>query len=35
MLSGPVISAALTHQDPLPRRQLEFIVDTVLKGVVP
>jgi AcrR family transcriptional regulator len=35
MLSAPVISAALTHQDPLPRRQLEFIVDTVLRGVAP
>jgi AcrR family transcriptional regulator len=35
MLSGPVVSAALTHQDPLSRRQLEFIVDTVLQGVAP
>jgi len=35
MLAAPVISAALTHQDPLPDAQLEFIVDTVLRGVAP
>jgi AcrR family transcriptional regulator len=35
MLGAPVISAALTHQDALPRRQLEFVVDTVLRGVAP
>jgi AcrR family transcriptional regulator len=35
MLASPVISAALTHQDALPNRQLEFVVDTVLRGVAP
>jgi hypothetical protein len=35
LLVAPIISAALTHQDALPRRQLEFIVDTVLAGVGP
>lgn len=35
MIVSPVIAAALTHQDALPRRQLAFILDTVLKGVAP
>lgn len=35
MLCSPVIAASLTHQDALPRRQLEFILDTVLRGVAP
>ncbi len=35
LLVSPVISAALTHQDALPRRHIEFIVDTVLRGVAP
>jgi AcrR family transcriptional regulator len=35
MLVSPIISAALTHQDPISRRQVEFIVDTVLRGVAP
>jgi AcrR family transcriptional regulator len=35
MIASPIIAAALTHQDALPRRQLEFIVDTVLRGVAP
>jgi AcrR family transcriptional regulator len=33
MLVAPIISATLTHQETLPRRQVEFIVDTVLRGV--
>jgi AcrR family transcriptional regulator len=35
MLASPVIGSALTHQPALPNRQLEYIVDTVLKGVAP
>jgi AcrR family transcriptional regulator len=35
LLVAPIISAALTHQDALPRRQIEFIVDTVLAGLRP
>ena len=35
LLVAPIISAALTHQDALPKRQLEFIVDTVLAGLRP
>jgi len=35
LLVSPIISAALTHQDALPRRQIEFIVDTVLAGLHP
>lgn len=35
MVASPIIAAALTHQDALPRRQLEFVVDTVLRGVAP
>lgn len=35
MIVSPIISAALTHQDPISRRQVEFIVDTVLRGVQP
>src|SRR5262249_14600863 len=35
MLAAPVIAAALTHQNALPTRQLEFVVDTVLHGVQP
>jgi tetracycline repressor-like protein len=33
LLVAPIISAALTHQDALPKRQIEFIVDTVLAGL--
>lgn len=35
LLVAPIISAALTHQDELPKQQLEFIVDTVLAGLRP
>lgn len=35
LLASPTIAAALTHQDVLPQRQLEFIVDTVLAGLRP
>jgi hypothetical protein len=35
LLVAPIISAALTHQDALPKRQIEFIVDTVLAGLRP
>lgn len=35
LLAAPVISMALTHQDALSDRQLEFGLDTVLKGVAP
>jgi AcrR family transcriptional regulator len=35
LLVSPIISAALTHQDALPRQQIEFIVDTVLAGLRP
>ncbi|HEY3630143.1 MAG TPA: TetR/AcrR family transcriptional regulator [Jatrophihabitantaceae bacterium] len=35
LLTSPVISAAFTHQDAPSNRQLEFIVDTVLRGVAP
>jgi len=35
LLTSPVISAAFTHQEAPSNRQLEFIVDTVLKGVAP
>lgn len=35
LLTAPIIAAALTHQDALTQRQLEFIVDTALAGVRP
>jgi AcrR family transcriptional regulator len=35
LLVSPIISAALTHQDALSRRQIDFIVDTVLAGLHP
>ncbi len=33
LLIAPIISAVMTHRDPLTRAQVEFIVDTVLRGV--
>lgn len=33
MLTSPTIAAAFTHQDAPSNRQLEFVVDTVLRGV--
>jgi len=33
--AAPVISGRWTHLDALPGAQLEFIVDTVLRGVAP
>jgi len=35
LLVSPIINATLTHQPALTDRQLEFIVDTVLRGVAP
>ena len=35
MLVSPIISAVMTHQDPVTKRQVNFIVDTVLRGVAP
>ena len=35
LLTAPVISAALTHQERLPPEQIEFVVDTVLRGLAP
>lgn len=35
LLVAPIIASALTHQDALSQRQLEFIVDTALAGVRP
>jgi hypothetical protein len=35
MLVSPIISAVMTRQDPVTKRQVDFIVDTVLRGVAP
>jgi hypothetical protein len=35
MLVSPIIGAVMTHQDPVTKRQVDFIVDTVLRGVAP
>jgi hypothetical protein len=35
MLVAPIISSALTHQDALSRRQIEFGVDPMLAGLRP
>jgi hypothetical protein len=35
LLVSPIISSALTHQDALSRRQIEFDVDPVLAGLRP
>jgi AcrR family transcriptional regulator len=33
MLSSPIIAAVMTHRDRLTRREVEFVVDTVLAGI--
>jgi AcrR family transcriptional regulator len=35
MLCAPIMSAVLTHGTPLTRGQLEFVLDTVLRGLAP
>jgi AcrR family transcriptional regulator len=35
LLVSPIISAVLTHQDPVTAEQVEFNLDTVLRGVAP
>ena len=34
-LVAPVIVAAMTHKDRVTRKQIEFTVDTVLRGIAP
>jgi AcrR family transcriptional regulator len=35
MLVSPVITAVMTHQGKLPIKQIDFTVDTVLRGIAP
>ena len=35
MLAAPIVIAVMTHQERLTRKQVEFVVDTVLAGLAP